>query len=159
MAIPLTQELYALIDGNDYEWLNQWKWCANYIKPNYCCARRKAKKNKRIIYMHRLIMTAPSNMQVDHINHNGLDNRRLNLRLVTNTQNAWNQRSAGGGSKYKGIYWNLRDRLWYANIMKNGKRVFLGCYKTEITAAKAYDKTAREYFGEFACLNFQLKDN
>jgi hypothetical protein len=105
--------------------------------------------------MHRQITSAPPGLVVDHINHNGLDNRKDNLRLCTRAQNALNQRPRKGtSSRYKGVYWHERDKRFYAQISHKGRRYHLGSYKSEIQAAKAYDKKAKELFGEFAHLNF-----
>ena len=107
------------------------------------------------MFMHRLLMNFPSGMVIDHINRNGLDNRRANLRIVTNRQNCWNS-SCGinvGSSKYKGVRWLARDRKWRSSIRHNGRKVSLGDFKDEISAARAYDAAAKRYRGEFAVLN------
>jgi len=97
----------------------------------------------------------------DHINHNGLDNRKANLRLATRSQNAWNRQKAKikSRSKYKGVSWYNRGKRWSVRIQVNRKQKFLGIFEDEIEAAKAYDRAARKYFGEFAELNFEKKDN
>ena len=151
MAIPLTQGLYALIDGEDYEWLNRWKWHAQRAKNDICYAVRLERK----ISMHRIITNAPKNKQVDHINHNGLDNRRCNLRICTNSQNSQSRRlSLNKTSKYKGVMWDKRCKKWYVQITCFYKQAYLGRYDNEIEAAKTYDKKAKELFGEFALTNF-----
>jgi hypothetical protein len=94
-------------------------------------------------------------MFVDHIDHNGLNNRRSNLRLCTAQQNARNHRpQLRGSSKYKGVSWRQDGKVFRALIWHNGKSINLGRFKNEIDAAKAYDKAAKKYFGEFAYLNF-----
>lgn len=105
-------------------------------------------KNKRI---HRLILNAKLPLQVDHINGNGLDNRRKNLRLVTSQQNNFNRRPVN--SKYKGVAFHKRCNLWEAKICINQKRMCLGFFKTAQEAARAYNLKAKELFGEFAYLN------
>jgi len=102
--INLTQGKIALVDDGDYDYLMQWKWHAD-IKSNTCYARRTiriGKKPKRV-YIHRVIMNPPSNMEIDHINHNGLDNRRCNLRICTHQENTFNTNGFKRKSKYKGV--------------------------------------------------------
>jgi hypothetical protein len=106
--------------------------------------------------MHREVLKAPKGALVDHINHNGLDNRRANLRFVTAGQNCWNARKKRGcSSKYKGVYFQKRSRRWLANIIYRGERIFLGCFDDEQSAARAYDEKAKQLFGQYATLNFQ----
>jgi len=106
--------------------------------------------------MHRFILNAPRHKLVDHIDGNGLNNRKANLRLCNHSQNAWNRRpNSGCHSKYKGVYWNKDKKKWHATISKSYKRIHLGYFDNEIEAARAYDKKAKEFFGEFAYLNFR----
>jgi len=107
--------------------------------------------------MHRKILKAPDSFIVDHINHNGLDNRKANLRLATHSQSACNRRksSAKTWSKYKGVSWRISDKRWSAAIGINNRAKWLGLFTDEISAAKAYDAAARKYHGEFASLNFE----
>jgi len=109
--------------------------------------------------MHHLVINIPDGMFCDHINHNGLDNRRANLRPVTLTQNVWNRRKfkKPSRSKYKGVDWSTEMKRWRARIRVNGKRIYLGSFKHEIEAAKAYDTAAAKYHGQFAALNFKRR--
>ena len=100
--------------------------------------------------MHRLIMGGAF---VDHIDGNGLNNRRSNLRPVTVQQNAWNQRGHGGSSAYKGVSFDRETGLWRAYYTKDRKRIFLGRYPTEEEAALSYNAAAKSAFGEYAKLN------
>ncbi len=156
--IPLTQGTFALVDDKDFDYLNQWKWCV-YNKNNFLYVIRGIKKgNKTIsVRMHRVITGAPKGMEVDHRNHNGLDNSRCNLRICTRSQNQHNQklRAKSKTSKYKGVCWNKSDNRWYALIGLHGKQFFLGSFKNEIEAARAYDAKAMELHGEFAYINFR----
>jgi hypothetical protein len=95
---------------------------------------------------------------VDHINGNGLDNRKSNLRICTHQQNCENSRKRKKSfSKYKGVYWSKNAKKWVAQITIDGKSKHLGYFELEEDAAAAYDKAAVKYFGEFACLNFRRK--
>ena len=149
--IPLTQGKFAIVDDEDYEWLMQWKWHANKI-GHTCYARRRAIKNGKVtyIYMHREIAKTPKNLQADHVNGNGSDNRKFNIRNCTHQQNLQNMQTSTGTSQYKGVTWYKRDKTWQAEIRQNSKGIFLGRFSTEIEAAKAYNKKAKELFGEYA---------
>ena len=157
--IALTQGKYAIVDPDDFERLNKHKWFA--IKnANTFYARRTKRAGKKYvsIMMHRQILHSPDHLVVDHINHNGLDNRKANLRLATRSQNNFNRliiKRKGSSSKYKGVSWNKDSKKWLARIHVNGRYEFLGSFKDEIQAAKAYDKAAKKYHGEFASLNFK----
>lgn len=104
--------------------------------------------------LHRFLIDAPDGRYVDHKNGDRLDNRKSNLRLCSPAENRRNSRSARALSGYKGVSRVDRPSKWRATLLKGGKRIYLGSYKTRIEAARAYDKGAREHFGEFACLNF-----
>jgi hypothetical protein len=102
--------------------------------------------------MHRVILNAPKGLMVDHINHDTLDNRKENLRIVTNQQNTFNQKLKNHSSKYKGVTWNSNSEKWCARIRHN-KPIYLGLFKDEKEAGMAYNEGAKKYFGEFALLN------
>lgn len=149
--ITLSKGKYALIDDSDFELISQHKWYAVETFKWYALAFQ----NKKSISMHRFIMGAKEGQQVDHINGNSLDNRRSNLRFCNNAQNQYNRLPDHVSiSKYKGVRWHKRDKLWYAAIKINGKQKWLGYHRDEISAAKTYDAAAKELFGEFAKLNF-----
>ena len=152
--IELTQGKVALVDDEDYEYLKQSKWYAHNQRDGECYAMGGRGK----IYMHRLIMGTPKGMYTDHINGNGLDNRKENLRVCTNAQNLMNRpKSKINTTGYKGVTISkYRDRIntyIRAQININGKNKFLGFHKTPELAAKAYNKAAIKYHGEFAQLN------
>jgi hypothetical protein len=150
--IPLTQGKFAIVDAEDYEKLNRYKWHAIRQANTFYAVRRQGNKKIR---MHRVITNAPKGLDCDHIDHNGLNNRKKNLRLCTRLQNSRNQRARKGGtSKYKGVYWHKDQKKWHAGISSCGKSYFLGSFDNEVDAAKAYDKKAKVLFGQFACLNF-----
>ena len=150
--IPLTRGKFALVDAKDYYRLIKFNWFTEICARTSYAARTK---HRSTIMMHRVIMKAPDHLVVDHIDHNGLNNCRSNLRLCTSAQNSQNMASiARGRSKYKGIYWDKQHKKWVAKIQVNGKRTHIGIFKNEIDAAKAYDEKASQLHGEFACLNF-----
>ena len=152
--MPLSQGKFAIVDAEDYERLKQYKWHVDKGDSTNYAARGIVGKNFR---MHREILGAPKGLVVDHINHNGLDNRRSNLRLCTVRQNNMNRRPSrrkNKWSRFKGVSWDKQRRLFTAYIQQDGKMVRLGRFESEVEAAKAYDKKARELFGEFAYLNF-----
>lgn len=153
--IHLTKGQVALVDDEDYEYLNQWKWCAqweSHTKSYYASRKRylgmiNGKRKQKTIRMHRLIMDAPTGKQVDHINHNTLDNCKENLRIVTNRQNKQNRKHKGS-SKYPGVSWIKSSSKWQATIHINGKNKNLGYFKEERAAAKTYENACRKLFNE-----------
>jgi len=157
--IPLTQGKYAIVDPEDFTRLNKHKWHANKAKNTYYAVRRIhiARSKWKHIKMHREILRPPAHLYVDHINHNGLDNRKANLRPATCRQNSYNRIHfrKNPSSKYKGVSFKKRTKKWTAQIRYNGKTKFIGSYENEIEAAKAYDKAAKKHHGEFAVLNFK----
>ena len=163
--IKLTQGQVAIVDDEDYEWLNQWKWCASYNPKRsvYVAVRKFQAKNgkRKTLLMSRIILglKVGDKRQADHINHDTLDNRRANLRICTHAENQHNQRAHrfhNGKpclSQYHGVSWHKAAKKWHARIRNNGKRIYLGCFTSEIAAAQRYNKAATELFGEFACVN------
>jgi hypothetical protein len=153
--IPLTQGKFAIVDPDDYERLNQFKWLANGSRKNLYAQRMITKDGKRVLLiMHREIIKVPDNMVVDHINHNGLDNRKANLRPATIAQNGWNRRLQSHSCKFKGVTWNKREKKWRACLRHAGKNMNIGTFDNEIEAARAYDTVAKNFRGHFAVLNF-----
>lgn len=153
--IPLTRGAVALVDDADYPWLSQWKW---QVSPKGYASRTSGSKgNRKHISLHRFIMDAPNGAEIDHINRNKLDNRRCNLRFVTREQNMANRdKRKQGTSAYKGVRFRASISKWEARIKCNRQEIYLGCFTSEIEAARAYDRAALEYFGEFARLNFPI---
>lgn len=150
--IPLTQGKFAIVDAEDYDWLSKYKWCA-WKNENafYACRTEKG----HTVFMHRMIMSAPKGLMCDHIDHNGLNNRKSNLRLCTPAQNVHNKRpQRDSSSKYKGVGSKKQSRKWEARIRFQGKLYHLGDFDNQMEAAMAYDDKAAELFGEFAYLNF-----
>lgn len=153
--IPLTQGKYTIVDDADYEWLSQYNWQVDSDGYAVRSARGEERSNGCKVRMARAIMKAPKGKQVDHINGDRLDNRRLNLRSCTNAENTRNgSHHRTNTSGYKGVYWNKREKKWRAHIRANNIHIHLGYFKSVIEGAKAYDVAAKKYFGEFARLNF-----
>ena len=156
--IPLTQGRFAVVDPADYESLSGHKWRLCKTKgKNVLYAERTVRRSDGTysrMLMHREVLRPPRSYVIDHVNGCGLDNRRANLRLATAAQNAWNAGGRGGRSGYKGV-WLAKDKgLWRASIVCCGRRRHLGYFRDKRDAAKAYDRAAREYHGQFAVLNF-----
>ena len=154
--IPLTQGKSTTVDDEDFDRLNAYKWYANKEGNTYYAVRHSKRQNRKMIRMHREILgfKAGDGKQIDHINSNGLDNRRANLRICTRSQNKQNQHSVCGTSRYKGVCWHKQTKKWQADICLERRQIHLGLFDNEIEAAKAYDAKAKELFGEFAKYNF-----
>jgi len=149
--IPLTRGKYAIVDAADYEQLNRHKWCASFTGKRFYAYR---KDHGRSTLMHRVLTNCPAGMVVDHIDGNGLNNRRSNLRVCTPTQNVRNCGPIRKSSKFKGVCYNKRWGQWVVWIRYDGRNIFVGRFDDEIEAARAYDRQAAVLFGEFAYLNF-----
>jgi hypothetical protein len=157
--IPLTQQKYAIVDPEDYERLSQYKWHINTGRGTFYavrCVWVKSERKTKSIKMHRELMKIDDELYVDHINGDGLDNRKANLRAATAFQNSWNMKKLRRKcwSRYKGVTWNKRQNRWVAQIMARGKIKFLGCFTDEIEAGRAYDEAAKKFHREFAVTNF-----
>ena len=134
--IPLTQNKFALVDDENYDWLMTWKWCLQvHHNHMYAITSNSRTHGGGTIKMHRLIMVHPMNLIIDHINHNGLDNRKVNLRTVSNRTNLSN-RINPGRSKYIGVHFDRSK--WRSQLQVSGKRIHLGRYDSEIEAMEAY---------------------
>lgn len=138
---------FAKIDDEDFERVSQYTWT---LSDNYA----HAWDGEKHISLHRFITNCPANMVVDHINHDGLDNRKENLRICTYSQNSMNVKKRKiSTSKFKGVTKCSQTGKWRAQIHFNKTRKNLGRFITEVDAAKAYNKAALEIHGEFASLN------
>ena len=157
--IQLTQGKVALVDDADYEYLNQWKWHANKNGNKFYASRSitVSQGKQKTISMHRVITkNINPKMHTDHLNGNGLDNRKINLRICTNSQNAMNQsKQINNTSGYKGVsyYKNSINKKWMATIKINNIKIYLGLFTNPKDAAIAYNAAANNFFGEFAKLN------
>ena len=153
-TIQLTRGYEAIVDDRDYDWLLSYKWQVNEAGNNKYARRTLPRRDGKqySVFMHRMIMAVCPGVMVDHINRNGLDNRRRNLRIVTPSQSGANARPRRKG--YKGI--SKSYNRWQARIRKDGKAIILGTYDNPEEAARAYDNAAMEIFGEYACTNRDL---
>ncbi len=149
--IPLTRGKFAIVDEEDFERLNRYKWHAICVRGKWYARRAPGGK---VIMMHREIMKAPKDKLVDHIDGNGLNNRRCNLRFCTQQQNMQNRRPLLRTSRFKGVSYCKNTEKFHAEITRSRRKTFIGSFDDEIEAAKAYDRKAIELFGEFAYLNF-----
>lgn len=159
--IPLSQGRFALVDEDVVERVNQKFWSAFVNKKNNVCyALFRDQKSQKTIFLHNWITQVPEGMVVDHINGDGLDCRKINMRICLPAENKRNNGkwSSKTSSRFKGVHYAPRYRLkWAAAIGANRKTIHLGNFKTEIEAARAYDAAARNHFGAFARLNFSCE--
>ena len=133
------EEFY--VDTEDIEIVKQYTWC---IAKGYVI-------NNDGILLHRLIMNAPSNKDIDHINHNKLDNRKCNLRIVFDYENMWNQKIAKNNtSGATGVYLNKATNKWFAQIEVKGKKNYLGSFNTFEKAREARKIAEEKYFGKYS---------
>lgn len=148
-----------IVDDEDFDIVSKYKWMA--VKTKYTAYARSTltKMHPVRIRMHRLIMNPPDGMDVDHIDGNGRNNQRSNLRICTRAENQWHQRiwdnnaKSGKTSRFKGVHWASKEKRWSAVCTKGKKTIHVGRFKSEIEAALAYNTKAIELYGEFATLN------
>ena len=148
--IFLTNGGITIVDDEDYQNLSIFKWhCRGSGKYRYAYRM----ENGTTLAMHRAIINVPDGMQTDHIDGNGLNNLRNNLRTATCAQNQFNATGWPGKSFFKGISWNKEHKKWAANIRITTQRLFLGYFQSEADAAKAYNEAALKHHGAFAKTN------
>ncbi len=153
--------LFAHIDEADAELVSQYRWHPHVLQDRqiiYAYASKSVGGKHKNIKMHRLIMGLDSVHSIDHINTDGLDNRRSNLRFATRGQNGTNRSSVpNSSSRFKGVNWHKGGQKWRATITACGKFRHLGMFDNEEDAARSYDVAALLQWGEFARLNFPVK--
>ena len=148
---------FAMVDDEDFDSLNQWKWGNRTKKRETSYAVRHVGhgKKQKTILMHRQLLNPEKNQLVDHIDRNGLNNQRSNIRVCSIQQNSYNIRpKRNGSSRYKGVYWSKVGKVWIAKIKANNKNIQLGRFNDEAEAAKVRDLASIKYHGDFAYLNF-----
>ena len=151
--IPLTHNRFALIDDEDFEKVSQYKW---RVIQNRYVEGRKIGNGKEYIRLHRLVMNTPKNKDTDHIDCDGFNNQKVNLRICTTSQNLMRRRKLNPEkftSRFKGVFWNTSHGKWEAKIGFNNKKIFIGRFKEELDAVRAYNERAVELFKEFALPN------
>lgn len=158
--IKLTQGYVALVDDEDFEKLNKFRWFANVQKTKVYAIRNSGGGHKRnkMIYMHREITGAAKKEDVDHVDHNGLNNQKTNIRVCAHADNMKNRaKVTNTSSVFKGVSLFKSKRLknirWRAQIQCNGAYRHIGLFCTESEAAMAYNKKAEELHGKFARTN------
>lgn len=150
--VPLTQGYEAVIDALDVPLADAWgTWHAVVVRHTVYARRTELVGTQRcMVYLHRVLRNAPADQYVDHINGDGLDNRRENLRLASNQQNLFNQRiSRNNSSGFKGVTWEKDKSVWRAQIYMGRSRRHLGSYPTPELAHAAYAAASARLHGEF----------
>lgn len=155
LQLALTKGMVALVDHDDFHLVSEYNWYAHKGGSGvYAATTVTELDGKRLmIRMHRLILgTTDSKIYVDHINGDGLDNRRSNLRVCSHADNVKNRRNQQNNqSGFKGVSWHTTNKRWQAQIRSNGKRTHLGYYSSPQDAHAAYCDAAKKYHGAFSC--------
>lgn len=159
--IPISKGRIAIVDAEDFAFINQWKW--KYSNGRAMRTQhvgtvgnwRDGKRKDKAVMMHRVIMDAPQGMDVDHINGNPLDNRKSNLRICEHQQNKGNtKKPISNKSGYKGVSWDKVNKMWLVSTSYFGKSYNFGRFSNLVEAALEYDNVAKQLHGEYARLNF-----
>ena len=146
--IPVSEGFVAKVDDEDFPLLSRHKW---NIKKGLRTQYAITSIQNRPIYMHRLIVIPTGILMVDHIDHNGLNNQKANLRICSRSQNSCNQvMSRSNKSGYRGVFWHEQYKRWRAVIVLNYKQIHLGSFKDKESAHLAYKEAAKKYYGAFA---------
>lgn len=155
--ISLTKGFEAIIDDEDFDKVSRYRWYSDVKKRRVYAGRSERGDDglPRSISMHRFILGHCGNLGVDHIDGNGLNNQKSNLRICTQTENlrAFQRKRHSATSKYRGVSWSSDRKKWLSQIVVNKKTINLGRYEDDMDAAKSYNIAAEKYFGAFATLN------
>jgi hypothetical protein len=161
-TIPLTQGKATIVDDDDFAELSRFKWCAMRARGTFYAVRcdydRERKPKRRLLCMHKSIMGTPRGCETDHVDGDGLNNRRSNLRVVTRGQNAHNHihKAAGKTSRFRGVCWDRKSGRWHAQMRCAGRRIWSGYFDCEMAAAQAYDDAGFARDPEHFTPNFML---
>lgn len=157
IEIPLSQGKVAIIDEADFDRVSQYNWQAELARSGIWYAKTRIQDGcgrRKTVRLHQFILNA-NGAVIDHVDHDGLNNTRANLRTVTKRENRQNSRKRTPGlSSFKGVTWKSSHNKWNARITIEGKTKHLGYFDSEIEAATAYDAAARQHFQSFAHTNF-----
>lgn len=154
--IPLSRGESAMVDDEDFEKLNQFNWFVDNSINRYASRSRSPSDPGRERMMHRFILNPPKEMQIDHIDGDGFNNQKSNLRICTQGNNNKNRVIQKHSTPFKGVAWHKRNKKFVAYIRVDGKRTYLGSFHNPILAAVVYDLEALEKFGEFSKTNQQM---
>jgi hypothetical protein len=147
--IKLTQGKYTTVDDEDFVSLNKYKWYATKKFKTYYAVR--SLKNGSKIQMHRVILNTPENMETDHVDGDGLNNQKNNLRACTHSENQSNKsKYVNNTTGYKGLSWCERNKKWLVRISVNKKRFYLGHFKSKKEASEVYNIACLKKHGKFA---------
>lgn len=146
---------FCLVDESDFESVNSYSWS---FDGKYACRSEHfykdcGKRTSKKVYMHRYILGATKGVYVDHINGDGLDNTRCNIRICTQSENNANRKKGKGTSKYKGVSWSKKEKKWIAYVKENGRTIRLGRSECEESCAKMYNNFMEERYGEYFLAN------
>jgi hypothetical protein len=151
--IKLTKSKFALVDNSDFEELNKYKWyCFKYGNTYYAMRSSNRIKGKQtVIKMHRFLMNPLKGQQIDHVDGNGLNNQRKNLRICNHSENQRNKKIYKSNiSGFKGVSWNKNANKWQSFIRVDSKRIHLGYFKSKLSAFETYCKASVEFHGKFS---------
>lgn len=158
--LPLTKGYFALVDEDDYYWVSQFNWCAIELNGQVYARRSKKKGTLRSnepyeVYLHRVIAKCTDKSKVvDHIDHDGLNCQKNNLRICSAEENKrYTSSHKDSFSKHLGVSFDKSRNKWIAQLKHNGVRVLSKRYDTELEAAQAYNKASLLYNKEFATIN------
>jgi hypothetical protein len=156
IPMPNKPGTVALVDDEDYERLSQYRWRAKGDRDTfYAYTDIYVGGKRKMTSMHSMVIKLGGKPQVDHIDHNGLNNQKSNLRAATHSENQRNRsKEKGNTSGFKGVSFQKSTGQWQASIRIDGTLVYMGCYGTKEEAARAYDLAAKAKHGKFAKLNF-----
>ncbi len=151
--IPLTRGKFVIVDDEDYDHLNQWKW---FYDGRYA-TRTQERPKRTSIRMHQIIAKHPGGRKIvtDHINGNKLDNRKKNLRLISQSRNTRNSRYKKSSSRYRGVAWDKLRKRWKAFAFHGGRIINIGRYDSEIEAVIARDRMVWDLFHDRSLLNLR----